>query len=392
MKKNLFLTALLTLCILPTFAQEKTEEEKPSLFEQLFKRKNKKDWISIVMHTKASLDLESMNHTFQKGTFSADQLRIDIRGEVLPNLTYRYQQRLTNVPSMNEGTADNFAASIDYAILTYQFNPHFRIQAGKMCVAYGGFEIDANPIDIYQYSNMVMHSIGFLTGVDFGFYINPDQEFRLQILNGRADSYANTYGILPEHITPAKMDMVYTLNWNGKMGKNKQFLTRWSASYLNQAKGKHTYMASLGTAYKGKKWGTYLDLMYSNEDIDRKRIVSNLVREQSGGQNLMNTTYFTAVHHLNLRVHPQWNLFVKNSYDRASLGHDTQWLNKGVIQEIWSYGGGVEYYPFKKLDLHFNVAYTGRKYFNNNQVKSMGADPGKPTGLEFSIIWAMKVL
>ena len=50
---------------------------------------------------------------------------------------------------------DNMPTSIDYAAIGVRFNEHLSLFAGKQCVAYGGFEYDENPINIYQYSNMI---------------------------------------------------------------------------------------------------------------------------------------------------------------------------------------------------------------------------------------------
>lgn len=40
-------------------------------------------------------------------------------------------------------------------MVDYRLNEKWTIQAGKMCQNWGGYEFDANPMYIYQYSDMV---------------------------------------------------------------------------------------------------------------------------------------------------------------------------------------------------------------------------------------------
>lgn len=62
------------------------------------------------------------------------------------------------------GMIDNLPTSIDYAGIGIKLNDQFSLFAGKQCAAYGGIEFDLNPIDIYQYSDMIDYMSNFMTG------------------------------------------------------------------------------------------------------------------------------------------------------------------------------------------------------------------------------------
>lgn len=70
---------------------------------------------------------------------------------------------------------DNLPTSIDYAGIGIQLNDQFSLFAGKQCAAYGGFEFDLNPIDVYQYCDMIDYMSNFMTGLNVGYNITPDQ-------------------------------------------------------------------------------------------------------------------------------------------------------------------------------------------------------------------------
>ena len=181
------------------------------------------------------------------------QLRIEAKGNLNSWLSYRYRQRL-NRSNEGGGMIDNIPTSIDYAGIGVKLNDQFSFFAGKQCTAYGGFEFDLNPIDIYQYSDMIENMSNFMTGLNIGYNITPTQQLNLQILNSRNSSFDKTYGItedsegkLPD-LKSGKMPLVYTLNWNGNF--NEVFKTRWSASVMSEAKGKNLYYWTLELASK----------------------------------------------------------------------------------------------------------------------------------------------
>lgn len=93
---------------------------------------------------------------------------------------------------------------------------------------------------------MIDYMSNFMTGLNVGYNITPDQQLNLQILNSRNDSFDSTYGITEDtegnvpDLKSGKMPLVYTLNWNGNF--NNMFKTRWSTSIMNEAKNHNMYL------------------------------------------------------------------------------------------------------------------------------------------------------
>lgn len=74
----------------------------------------------------------------------------------------------------------NLPTSIDYAAVGYHVTDKFSVFAGKQCTAFGGFEFDLNPIEVYQYCDMLEYMTNFLTGIDFSYWITPEHEVRFK--------------------------------------------------------------------------------------------------------------------------------------------------------------------------------------------------------------------
>ena len=224
-----------------------------------------------------------------------------------------------------------------------------------MCAAYGGFDFDDNPINVYQYSTLLERMPAFLTGIDFAYNPVEKHEIRFQILESRNGSHTDLYGETIEPVKFRDTDFVYTVNWNGNFGSDNIFSTRWSASYINQAKGYDMYLLSLGNALRFKKFGAFLDFMYSNEGVDRTQIISSITALKGDNKTQLNTDYTSTILGLNYRIHPKWNLIAKGIYDTSSKGTTSGDVLKGLYLKTFSYSGGIEFYPFKDESLHLGL-------------------------------------
>ena len=261
---------------------------------------------------------------------------------------------------------DNLPTSIDYAGIGIQLNDQFSLFAGKQCAAYGGFEFDLNPIDVYQYCDMIDYMSNFMTGLNVGYNITPDQQLNLQILNSRNSSFDSTYGITEDaegnipDLKSGKMPLVYTLNWNGNF--NNVFKTRWSASVMNEAKSHNMYYYALGNDFTfSKKVNMFVDFMYSDEQIDRKGIITGIVGNEDG-HNALDAEYLSVVTKVNYRFQPKWNAFVKGMYETASVSKTRGDIEKGNYRTSYGYLAGIEYYPLEDSNLHFFCTFVGRSY------------------------------
>jgi hypothetical protein len=267
---------------------------------------------------------------------------------------------------------DNLPTSIDIAGIGVKLGDKFSIFAGKQCAAYGGFEFDANPIEIYEYSDMIEYMSNFMTGINIGYDFAKGHQLNFQVLNSLNGSFESMYGTFSpemgcfgEYIaaTPSKLPLVYTLNWNGNF--SDIYKTRWSASLMSQAKGKNLYYFALGNEFTFGKFNMYIDLMYSNDAIDRAGIMTEIVGGACG-HNVFKANYLSLVSKLNYRFADKWNVFVKGMYETASIKDMTDpqaypFITNGKYRTSLGYLGGIEYYPMES-NLHFFLTYVGRHY------------------------------
>ena len=386
--KKLITLLIIALCVIGVNAQELSlaNDSRTTLFEEVSGIKKKTDKFNFYMNMNGSFDALFNDDGFDYGKFNMRQLRIEAKGNVNEWLSYRWRQRL-NRPNNGGDNIDNLPTSIDIAGIGVKLGDKFSIFAGKQCAAYGGFEFDANPIEIYEYSDMIEYMNNFMTGINIGYDFMEGQQLNFQVLNSLNGDFYSMYGnfdlekdIFGNDVvfaTPSKLPLVYTLNWNGNFANI--YKTRWSASIMSQAEGKNLYYFALGNELTLGKFNMYLDFMYSNDAIDRGGIMTSIVGQQNG-HNILNASYFSIVTKLNYRFADKWNVFVKGMYETASVeGGEIRYYDSedDIIKDIrpgqyrtsLGYLGGIEYYPMES-NLHFFLTYVGRHYMYNEQLVS----------------------
>ena len=375
--KKLLAILLLAGCVQGVSAQSTAAEK--SLFEEVTGLKSKSDKFNLYMNMNGSFDAQDQDG-FQGAKFNMRQLRIEAKGNINDWLSYRWRQRL-NRPNNGGDNIDNLPTSIDIAGIGVKLSDKWSIFAGKQCAAYGGIEFDLNPIEIYEYSDMIENMSNFMSGLNIGYDFAAGQQLNFQVLNSLNGSFESTYGDVD--VEPTKVPLVYTLNWNGNF--NDVFKTRWSASIMNQGKDeKMTYIA-LGNELSLGKFGMFLDYMYSKEDIDRKRIITGML---GGGASVPGAEYMSVVTKLNYRFTPNWNVFVKGMYETASLDKKVGEFADGKYRTSLGYFAGLEYYPIENSNLHFFLTYVGRKFDYTSKVALKDYDTNR---VSVGFIYQMKM-
>lgn len=373
------------------YAQDVKENEK-SMFETLTKIEKKTDKFNLLLNMHAGFDANFTDGSFDKGAFKFKQLRLEMKGNVNDWLSYRYRQRL-NRGNNGSGMIDNLPTSIDIASVGFKLSPKFSIVGGKQCAAYGGFEFDLNPIEIYQYSDMIDYMDNFLTGVNFVMDFTPAQQLAFQVLDARNGSFKDTYGPLPSTIEDTKLPLVYTLNWNGSFADN-MFQTRWSASVMQQAKDRNMYYFAFGQQLNIKRSSTYFDVMYARQQLDRKGIMTKIINKDLDGREddrAMDASYLSLVLHSNYRVTDKWNIFAKGMYETQGLAKANTNRESGRYRTSIGYSAGVEFYPMNNSNLHFFLAYTGRAYSFTQRAKDLGWKNSNTSELSTGFIYQLPV-
>ena len=375
--KKLLAILLLAGCVQGVSAQSTAAEK--SLFEEVTGLKSKSDKFNLYMNMNGSFDAQDQDG-FQGAKFNMRQLRIEAKGSINDWLSYRWRQRL-NRPNNGGDNIDNLPTSIDIAGIGVKLSDKWSIFAGKQCAAYGGIEFDLNPIEIYEYSDMIENMSNFMSGLNIGYDFAAGQQLNFQVLNSLNGSFNSTYGDVEAEAT--KVPLVYTLNWNGNF--NDVFKTRWSASVMNQAKDEKMYYFALGNELVAGKFNMFLDFMYSREGVDRKRIMTGILGE---GPSVSDAEYMSVVTKLNYRFKPNWNVFVKGMYETASLSKDTERFEKGKYRTSLGYLAGLEYYPMENSNLHFFLTYVGRKFDYTSKVALKDYDTNR---VSVGFIYQMKM-
>ena len=362
--KKLAIFLIVLGCAQGLKAQQAANRSEKSLFERVTKVEQKMDWFHFYLNMQGAFNMKfNYNNGYDglsEAAFNMNQFRIEAKGNVTPWLSYRWRQRL-NRGNDGSGAIDNLPTSVHIAGIGVRLSDKFSFFAGKQCASYGGIEFDLNPIEIYEYCDMIEYMSNFMTGLNIAWQMCDNHQLQFQILDSRNGSVEDTYGdIAADGVKDGRAPLLYTLNWNGNFGDGT-FQTRWSASVMTEAAEKQMYYYALGNKLTLGDFNMYFDFMYSSEDIDRKGIITNLLGEQNGHK-MFNAQYMSLVAKFNYRFAPRWNAFVKGMYETASLSDDTAGFEEGKYRTAYGYFAGVEYYPLEDSNLHFFCTFVGRSY------------------------------
>ena len=340
-----------------------------SLAEEVTKLKKSNDMFNVYLNTAASVQVETDNeHEWSTG-FKNKHLRLEIKGNLTDKLYYRFCYRMTN--SNVARSEDNFARSTDVVMIGYRFSDKFSVEAGKIFQPFGGYEVDENPIYIYEYSDLTGGLECYLGGVVVNYKPIPTQEFVVGVTNAHNDKFADVYGdnslaiegdgTQNRILEKTRIPLGYSLGWNGSF-LNNRLLTRWSWGIEGEARHKYSRMLILGQKLNLDRLQWYFDYMYQNDGLDRFGLASREVRDffpAVGGEVWMSDVHYTSfITKLNWQFAPQWDLMLKGMYETASVTKVDRFKD---FRKSYGYVGSVEYYPVKSQDFRVFLAYVGRK-------------------------------
>lgn len=340
-----------------------------SLAEEVTKLKKSSDMFNVYLNTAASAQVETDNeHEWSTG-FKNKHLRLEIKGNLTDKLYYRFCYRMTN--SNVARSEDNFARSTDVVMIGYRFSDKFSVEAGKIFQPFGGYEVDENPIYIYEYSDLTGGLECYLGGVVVNYKPVPTQEIVVGVTNAHNDKFADVYGdnslaiegdgTQNRILEKTRIPLGYSLGWNGSF-LNNRLLTRWSWGIEGEARHKYSRMLILGQKLNLDRLQWYFDYMYQNDGLDRFGLASREVRDffpAVGGEVWMSDVHYTSfITKLNWQFAPQWNLMLKGMYETASVTKVDRFKD---FRKSYGYVGSVEYYPVKSQDFRVFLAYVGRK-------------------------------
>src|SRR3954462_8787762 len=190
MKKILLVSLIAASAFLPllVFAQTEKQESDTTGYNAIIpvsKQSLLRD-MDVIMNMQYALRNEFVDGKYTGTNFNMNQWRLEIKGKVADKVYYRLRQRYTR--SEEPQSQDNMTRATDIAMIRVDVSPKFSISAGKLCADFGGFEFDLNPIDIYEYADILEQADNFLAGVG-GSWRTGKNEFNFQVLNSRTKSF-----------------------------------------------------------------------------------------------------------------------------------------------------------------------------------------------------------
>lgn len=333
--------------------------------------------VSMIANMNYAFRNEFVDGEYTQSRFRNEQFRLEIRGQVHEKVYFRFRDRYTRAQTSE--SIDNISRSVDLAYLRFDINPKFSISAGKMCADWGAWEFDWNPIDIYEYSDIVEYADNFLTGVGFSYTPSSRNQFTFQVLDSRTKSFEELYGAAQPLFTESKAPLAFVANWRGVLldGKIK---TIWSYSIFNEAqntsngKGANMNYIALGNEFNFNKFRFIYDFKWSDEELDRTSIVSETIPNSLFEYSVDETVYIG--HWVNLRymISQKVHLTMVAMLDIANWKNSWRDPNNTTgeehIRNAWGFIPAVEYYPWSDLNIKFFANWVGRRYDYSDYAKS----------------------
>jgi hypothetical protein len=335
--------------------------------------------VSMIANMNFAFRNEFVDGEYTQSRFRNEQFRLELRGQVHEKVYFRFRDRYTRAQTSE--SVDNLSRSVDLAFLRFDINKQFSISAGKMCADWGAWEFDWNPIDIYEYSDIVEYADNFLTGVGFTYTPSSRNQWTFQILDSRTKSFDELYGDQP-NFTESKAPLAFVANWRGSLldGKIK---TIWSYSLFNEAQddtgnsANMNYIA-LGNEFNFEKFRIIYDFKWSGEDLDRTGVVSETIPNSLFDYSVANTVYIGHWVNLRYQVSDKVHLTMVAMLDIAnwknSFNDPNNTTGEEHIRNAWGFIPAVEYFPWSDLNIKFFANWIGRRYDYSDYAKeSLGA-------------------
>lgn len=341
--------------------------------------------MSMIANMRFALRNEFRDGEYTQTRFQNEQFRLEIKGKVHDRVYFRFRDRYTRAQTSE--SVDNLSRSTDLAFVRVDITDKLSIAGGKMCADWGAYEFDYNPIDIYEYSDIIEYADNFLTGAQLAYTLTPKHQLTFQILDSRTKTFNELYGPQP-NFEESKMPLAFVLNWRGSMFDGK-FNTIWAYAFHNEARntlldepGGMNYIA-LGNQLKLGKFTAEYDYKWSQEDLDRTHIISDDIPDDLYPYAVEKTVYIGHWLHLYYRVSPKVNLAFVGMMDIANWQDDLdpqKPAGEDHIRTAYGFIPTVEYYPFKDLNLRFYANFVGRSYVYSDYAKTRFEVADRTTG------------
>lgn len=374
MKQKLYMLVLVSLLAPLSVMAQKTERQMDTTYYKTMIPETKQTLlknVSMIANMNYAFRNEFQDGAYTQSRFRMEQFRLEFRGQVHEKVFFRFRDRYTRAQTSE--SVDNLSRSVDLAFIRVDLSKQFSITAGKMCADWGAWEFDWNPIDIYEYSDIIEYADNFLTGVAFSYTPSPKNQWTFQVLDSRTKTFDELYGAQPNY-QESKAPLAFVGNWRGVLldGKIK---TIYSYSLFNEAESAYMNYVALGTEFiVSPKFSFIYDFKWSDEELDRTGIVSATVPDSLYAFALSNTRYVGHWVHFKYKITPKVHFTFVGMWDIAL------WKNASLdplkptgddnIRNAYGFIPALEYYPWDDLNIKFFANFVGRVYDYSDYAKS----------------------
>lgn len=350
--------------------------------------------MDVIANTQTSFNNYFDDGKYVSSKFAVNQFRLEIKGTVFNDKVYfRFRDRYTKGPEPQ--SVDNISRSTDLAYIGYKISPKVSVSMGKMCAAWGGYEFDLNPIDIYAYNDIVDAADNFLTGAQVSWQATRNHGFSIQVLNSRTRSFEEIYDSIPG-MKGARFPAAYIADWQGNFAGGK-FKTLWSFSVFQEAKTHrpvNMYYLALGNQFTAGNLLMQYDFKWSREDLDRTGIISTAIPDSYSRYAVRNTDYVEHWLRVVYTINHHWTVSAIGMRSGASWRErpDSE-DNSSHFRASWGVIPSVEFYPVSNYNLKFFGAYVGRFYRYSDYARDMfGAENNNSGRIMIGLIAPLLIL
>jgi hypothetical protein len=369
--KKLLLLSLFVLGSLPfVFGQDMQMDkaEYKSLIPE--KKQSLLKNVDIIANTQMGFRNDFFDGDYIGSKFKFEQFRFEMKGYVHEKIFFRFRHRYTS--SFEPQSIDKVIKGVDMAFLRFDLSDKLQLSVGKMCADWGGIEFDLNPIDIYEYSDIIEMADNFLTGAGLYYQASENQGFAIQLLDSRTGTFEELYDSIPD-VKASKVPLAIVFNWRGNFF-DKKLSTIWSYSLFTEAKGYGMNYIALGQQYKSNKLDVAYDFKISFEDLDRTGIVSNEVPDNVYNYALKNTVYRSHWTRITYKINPKWHLSVDAFLDCALWKNEDpdypELKTDDKFRTVYSIVPTIEFFPWEDINLKFFLGFVGRSYKYSDYAKT----------------------
>lgn len=382
---------LLLICLITSidiYAQESLRNnlEEPTVVERVSKGKVNLKHVEMNLQLVSTLNAEFIGKELDEMNFKLNRFRTEIKGDITDWISYHYRQSFNKYANPYE--VDNLATSLEKAQVNIQSSKKTKFIIGKQLVHHGGHEYYANSQLVREYSDFNNLLPSNQAGVSFSWQINPKHEVVWQIANNRCKSDDELYPTgFPEGSHKSKVPFMYLFNWNSWLCNNALML-RYGAALGQQTHEHLGYYLTFGNTVKQGPLLAYFDVMFTRQELDQQGMVSRLPQSPQTAQF---TEYLSFIGDIDYRFHPQWNAYVKGTYETARVYKANGNFQEGMYRRAWNVQGSVEFTPFKEIDLFIFFLYTYRGVILEEAAKAMGAVEPDTHRISFGLVYTIPV-